>query len=112
MAFVDLLIDTCDIQRNTPGVANAYGYPAPSWADEHSDQACRLVTGQGKEVKVGAEVVVADYKLFVEDIDITEQDRVLIDVDGVSKTFEVLLVMRRSNGIGAHHRECLMRTVR
>jgi len=113
MSFLDLLIDTCTIQRNDlAGTTNNYGYPDPDWNDEHTDAACRIVTGGGKEVKVGAEVGVADYKLFLADIDVTEQDRVQMDVDGLTETFQILMVMRRSNGVGTHHRELLLKTVR
>ena len=82
--------------------------PVNTWADQLADEPCRLMTGIGKDLKVGAEVVVADYNLFLGDVDITEQDRVEID----SITYEVLLVQDRQNGIGSHHKECLMRTVR
>ena len=57
---------------------------------------------------IGAEVVVADYKLFLQDVDVTEQDRAI--VEGV--TYQILLVMNRSNGVDDHHKECLMRAVR
>jgi len=62
----------------------------------------------GREIMVGAKVVIADYKLFIADIDITERDQVEID----SITYEVLLVAERQDDTGSHHKECLMRTVR
>ncbi len=108
MAFADLLINTCTVRRYTTGAADAYGTPAQTWADHLTDQACRLMAGTGREVMVGAEVVIADYKLFIQDVDITEQDRVI--VDGV--TYEVLLVSDRQDSIGRHHKACYMRTVR
>ena len=107
MSFECLLIHTCTIEKNI-GVADAYGQPADTWDDHLVDEPCRLVTGAGRELTVGAEVVVADYKLFLNDVDVTEQHRVVLD----SVTYEILLVMRRANGFGNHHRECLMRTVR
>lgn len=108
MSFTNLLINTCTVRRNTPGAQDNYGNPAESWGDYLSDQACRLMAGSGREVKVGAEVVIAEYKLFIADVDITEQDRVVID----SITYEVLLVADKQNGTSNHHKECLMRTVR
>ena len=108
MSFASLLINTCIVQRNTPGVADSYGQPTASWADHLTDEACRLMATTGREVAVGAEVVIADYKLFLGDVDITEQDRVIIN----SVTYEVLLVGNRQNGTGSHHKECFMRAVR
>lgn len=108
MSFADLLIDTCTVQRFTAGAADDYGNPARTWADHISDQACRLMVTTGRELKIGAEVVVADYKLFIEDVDITEQDRVIIS----AITYEILLVIARKDSISEHHKELLMRTVR
>ena len=113
MSYTSLLINTCTAQRNTAGAQDAYGTPADTWADHLTDIACRLKTGVGgegggMEVTVGAEVVIADYKLFLGDVDITEQDRVIID----SITYEVLLVTDKQDGTGSHHKECFMRVVR
>lgn len=112
MAFADLLINTCTIKKlvQGPGV-DAYGHPDVSWNDV-PDTACRITTPTGREIMVGAEVVVADYLLFLEDVDIDEQDRIEMVVDGVTETYEILLVKRRQDGAGAHHRECFLRTVR
>jgi len=111
MAYSDLLINTCTIKKLVQAGADAYGNPNVSWNDV-ADVACRVSTPTGKEIKIGAEVVIADYKLFLEDDDIDEQDRVELVVDGVTVTYEVLLVTRRQNGAGTHHRECYLRTVR
>lgn len=108
MSYTTLLIDTCTVRRFTAGAPDNYGHPAETWADHLTDQACRLMATSGVEVKVGAEVVVADYKLFLLDIDITEQDRVIVN----SITYEVLLVSDRQDGIADHHKECLLVTVR
>jgi len=107
MSFESLLIHTCTIQERDAG-SDAYGRPPNTWSDHLTGEPCRLINGAGKEVTVGAEVVIADYKLFLNDVDITEQHRVVLD--GV--TYEILLVTRRSDWLGAHHRECLMRVVR
>ncbi len=108
MSYTSLLINTCTVQRNTAGAQGAYGTPADTWADHLTDEACRLMAGAGKEVTVGAEVVIADYKLFLGDVDITEQDRVVIG----AITYEVLLVTDKQDGSGSHHKECFMRAVR
>ena len=109
MSWADLLIDSCTVQRYASGVADGYGVPAKTWTDNLVDRPCRLVSVSGREVTVGALVVIAEYTLFIGgDADIIEQDRVTID--GV--LYEVLLVQGRSDSIGRHHKECLLRTVR
>lgn len=108
MTFAALLINICTIKRFIPGVADGYGNPTGTWDDHLVDQACRLMAGSGREVKVGAEVVIADYKLFLDNVDITEQDRVIID----GTTYEVLLVGDRQDGANSHHKECFMRVSR
>lgn len=108
MSFVDLLIDTCTIRRYTTGAADDYGKPVETWADHISDQACRLMVTTGREIKIGAEVVIADYKLFIDDVDVTEQDRVIIS----AITYEVLLTATKKDSDEAHHKELAMRTVR
>lgn len=108
MSWVDLLIDSCVVQRFTAGVADAYGVPAKTWTPQTDDTPCRIVPDKGTEVVVGAQVVIAEYILFVGDIDITEQDRVISD----AITYEVLLVKRRKDMAAGHHKECLLRVVR
>ena len=101
MAYTDLLIQTCTIRRYTDGGTDSYGNPIKTWAD-HLTKACRLVAGAGKEIKVGTEVVVSNHRLFLEDVDIIERDRVAIGTE----TYEVVLVSDRQNGTGVHHKEC------
>lgn len=108
MSFECLLINTCTIERYTEGAADGYGKPERTWADHLANQACRLVPGSGREITIGAEVVIAEYKLFLGNIDVTEQDRVVIDGD----TYQVLLVLERQDSGDNHHKELLMRLVR
>jgi len=108
MTYTSLLINTCDVERNIPGAVGDYGHKADSWAVHLDDEPCRLMAGAGKEIKVGAEVVIADYKLFLGDVDITEQDRVVID----SINYEILLVTDKQDSADSHHKECFMRVVR
>lgn len=114
MSFVSLLIDTCTVQRYTEGGADAYGIPTKTWAAHLTDEVCRLMAGTGRvsstgiEVRLEAKVVIASYVLFIGDVDITERDRVVIG----SVTYQVLAVADRQNGVGSHHKECLMDTVR
>ena len=108
MSYTSLLIETCTVQRFTEGARDASGQPALTWADHLADEPCRLVAAPGKELKVDAEIVVADYKLFVGDIDITEQDRVILN----SLTYEVLLVQNYADGTADHHKQCWLRISR
>lgn len=108
MSFECLLINTCTIQRYTEGAADAYGKPVRTWADHLADQDCRLMPGSGREITVNAELVIAEYKLFLGNIDVNEQDRVVIDGD----TYQVLLVLERQDSSDNHHKELTMRLVR
>ena len=107
MSYTSLLIETCTIQRFTEGVIDDYGNPTLTWAD-HLTEACRLNANKGRELKFGAEIVVADYRLFLGDVDITEQDRVVLD----GKTYEVLLVEEDADSIADHHKQVWMRIAR
>ncbi len=115
MSFASLLIDVCTTQRYTTGAQDAFGKPAETWANNLVDEPCRLQAGigggntfAGREIRVGAKLVEAEYLLFIGDVDITEQDRVVID----SVTYEVILVNDRQNGSASHHKECPLKTVR
>ena len=108
MSFADLLISTCTVQRFVSGGTDEWGNPTGTWTDHLTNQPCRINAGAGKEVLIGAEVVVADYKMFIKNVDITEQDRVISD--GV--TYEVLLVSVREDSTTQHHKACWMKAVR
>ena len=110
MSFAELLINTCTILEDTGATEDGYGNLIPSWTAVAllSGVSCRLMASGGREVMIGAEVVIADYKLFLNDITITERNRVRIsDID-----YEVLLVADRQDSDNTHHKECLMRVVR
>jgi len=108
MTFENLLIDTCEIQRFTEGAVDDYGYPSKTWNAIYEDEPCRHVSGKGREVKVGQEVVIIYDMLFVGDIEVTAQDRVIID----SETYQVLDVVFRKDIIGSHHKELYLEVVR
>lgn len=108
MSFDSLLIDICTVQRYTEGAVDDAGHPTLTWADHLTNEPCRLTTANGKELKVGAELVVADYRLFLGDVDIIEQDRVVID----SLTYEVLLVEIYADHTADHHKQCWLRISR
>ncbi len=108
MSYSSLLLSTCTIQSYTDGAIDEYGVPAKTWNTFLADEACRLVSVTNTEVKRGAEVVLAEYRLFTADVGITEQMRVIKD----SITYEVLSAVVASDGIATHHQESLLRTVR
>jgi len=108
MSFASLLINICTVQRFTAGAQDAYGNPAETWNPIHTDIACRWSTPKNREVRVGAEVVLADLLVFVNDIDVTEQDRVVLG----GLTYQILSVVPRQNGTGGHHRELYVQVVK
>ena len=108
MSYTSLLIQICTIEYFTEGAPDPYGNPLLTWHVRYTDEDCRLVASSGKEIKVGAEIVIADYKLFLGDITITEQDRVVIG----GKAYEVLLVQNYADSLGNHHKQCWLRIAR
>lgn len=119
MSFDSLLIHICDIGLLSQGAKNAYGTPAKTWPTAtYSDEPCRLMAVSGREVKIGAEVVIADKKLFLGiNVDVDEQDRIsnlrlastgtIID----ATIYEILLVQAKSDAINGHHQELLLRKI-
>ena len=108
MSFDSLLLNTCTVRQFTNAAADDYGVPGKTWSDFLADEPCRLVPNTNREVKIGAKVVIADYTLFIDNVGVTEQMRIIVD----SVTYEVLSAMIRSDGIDTHHQECLLRVVR
>ena len=108
MSYDTLLINLCTVQRFTAGATDGYGTPAKTWANHLVNQACRWSTPSNNEVKQGAVVVLADLQLFVKDIDVTEQDRIVIG----TVTYETISVIRRQDSTTSHHKVCLLRTVK
>ena len=116
MSYTSLLINSASVWRKSPGIPDAYGTPDPGWAvvPALSDIPCRIMPVSGVEVKIGAEVVIADYQLFLGDVTVTEQDRVKVYWGTVDAwvEYEILLVKDRQDGTDSHHKECLLRVVR
>lgn len=114
MAFVDLLFQTCTIKRHSVDTYDQYGNPEYLWSNYLTNVPCRLNSSGGREVKIGAEVMVADYDLFLSkdgdgyDADVTEQDVVVID----SIAYQILLVEAFYQRASYHHKKALLRMVR
>lgn len=126
MSYSSLLIHFCGIEADVGVVPDAYGGIVEDWQDVAGleDFPCRLMTSTGTEVLVGAEVVVADYKLFLDEetpagvpVLVTEQNRVHVWVKDASgawilATYGILLVRHIQDGVNGHHKECHLRIVR
>ena len=108
MTFATLLINTCDIQRFTEDVADGYGIPGKIWTTIYDDEPCRHISGKGREVKIGQEVHIIYDELYVGDIDVIVQDRVIIDLE----TYQVVDVLFRQDGIGNHHKHLFLEIVK
>jgi len=107
MSYLTLLINTCTVKRHAVTGTDAYGQPVYNWTDHLTDEPCRWSTPKNTEIKVGAEVVIVDKQLFLGDVDITEQDRVVLD----GNTYEVVSSVKRQDGTGEHHVEAFLRRV-
>lgn len=76
MALADLLADTVEVWRNTPGAADAMGNPAESFALDHSESA-RVARLSETDERDGQEDVYRRRVLYVDAAaDILKTDRV------------------------------------
>lgn len=118
MTFDSLLIHTCDIGTLTQGAADDYGTPAETWPLSYTDEPCRIMSTPGTEIKVGARVMISNWKLFLDDsVLLDEQDRISnikVRATGIvidASTYEILMVQPRSNGVSLHHWEVALQKV-
>ncbi len=100
MSYVTLLINTAVIERYVAGAADAYGNPTKAWG-AHLTVDGRLSSANGRQRQNATEVVQVDEVLFLEDVDVTEADRVT--VDGV--LYEIVFVTDKQDSAGDHHKE-------
>jgi len=118
MSFESLLINCCSVYRYSAGALDAYGNTSTGESYDIvpalSDIACRIQPANGKEILSGAKLVIADYKLFLGDVVLTERDRVKVYWGTVDAwvEYEILLVEDHQNGSDSHHKECYLRTAR
>ena len=108
MSFDTLLNQVGNVSRFTQTGTDEAGQLVKTWADIYTNQPCRLASAGGREVNKDAVVVVADYKLFCGDIDVTERDRWTIN----AVVYEILLVESFSDSASVHHKQCLVQVVR
>ena len=108
MTYSTLLVQTCQISRYRIVGEDAYGSPIKEWVVRFSSVPCRQVYGKGKEILVGAETIIIYDELFLEDVDVTTWDRVVID----SKTYDIVSVVKRQDAVaGPHHIHCYLQRV-
>jgi hypothetical protein len=104
--FDELLTSMAEIYRMTGGTPDKYGVPNQGLTLIADDIPCRLSTlTEGQEFKVGKELAIAKYKIFMrqQDFAVTEKQTVKIE----ARTFNplsVLLVRARDNA-EIHHLE-------
>ncbi len=109
MSFLSLLINVCTVRRYVVGVPDAYGKEAEVWADHLVNQPCRISYPKGRQIQRGTEVVPIDVLLFLEDVDVTEADRIIFPgfippwVPGTD--FDILFVAQLQDGVAGHHLE-------
>lgn len=116
MSYTSLLINWCRVEEDIGGAVDSYGHEVEDWQPVAGlkDIPCKIMSGKGREIVVGAEVVVADYKLFLEDVALTEQNKVYVywGTPDAWYEYEILLVNDIQDGADSHHKECYLRTVR
>ena len=77
MSFDSLLIHTCDIGALSQVGADDYGTPAETWPLAYTAKECRIMSTHGREVKVGAKVMISNWKMFLPlDVTVDEQGRI------------------------------------
>lgn len=117
MSYTSLLVNLASVYRYPAGgTIDGYGMPAKVYAvvPALEEIACRIQSAKGREVLVGAELVVADYKLFLGNVILSEQDRVRVfwGTEEAWYEYEILMVEDKVDGLGSHHKECYLRIVR
>jgi hypothetical protein len=104
--FDSLLTSLATIYRTTGGTPNKYNVPNQGLTEILSDVPCRISTlAAGQEFKVGKELAIATYKIFMRQQDVAVTEKHTIRIEG--RTFNplsVLLVRARENA-EIHHLE-------
>jgi len=101
-----LLINECRIERYTAGAKDLYGNFAKTFAT-HKEVLGRISYPKGRQVFRDTEMVNIDAVLFLEEVDVTEHDRVYVD----SVLYEILFVAGIQNMTGAHHKELSLKRI-
>jgi hypothetical protein len=111
MAFADVLIHTCTIQRATTS-ENAYGGKSSSYGNYLVGVACRLESLSDKvlDTAQAAHPTVTDYRLMLPaGTDVTDEDRItdvqLNNEPSTLGTFTIEAIRPIPDGEGEHHLE-------
>lgn len=106
MSFAELLTQTCTVVERTKAAAGGYGR-ATYTEVLIPNVACLMQADlRGREIKVGTEVKIAGFVLYLENRTLTEQDE--IEQDG--QRYGILQV--QDAGGQGHHLEVLLERVR
>jgi len=108
--YVGLLPDTCTIRRKaTGGTLDESGHSDGAWADNATDVPCRKEEDAGRELQIGANIVVVNDIFWLKsNADVTEKDR--IKHDGL--TYEILLVITPQDVDSDHHKEVAVKYIK
>jgi len=95
-AFDGLLTDTASIWRRTGGTIDKYGIANPTLLMVEESVPCRISTqGAGREFKVGEEIAIADYEVFMRPraYTLTETHWLMIEM----RTFDIISALAVRN---------------
>ncbi|KKM21194.1 hypothetical protein LCGC14_1637870 [marine sediment metagenome] len=106
MAFTELLAQTCTVVERTKVAGGGYGRSGYSEVLVPDVPCLMQADLRGREIKVGAEVKIAGFILYLDNRALTEQDQ--IEQDG--QRYGVLQV--QDAGGQGHHLEVLLERVR
>lgn len=101
-----LFINECRVRRYTQGAKDEYGNAAKVWA-AHLTVDGRISYPKGRQIFRDTEMVNIDAVLFLEDIDVTEHDRVYVD----DVLYEILFVAQIQDLMSAHHKELALKRI-
>lgn len=107
MTYSSLLVNTCTTERYTSVNNDAYGQPIKLWVDYLIDEPCRISYPRGRQIQRETEIVPVEAVLFMDDVDVTEHDRVTVD----TILYEILFVARLQDGTDNHHKELSLKRV-
>jgi len=86
---------------------DTYGNPNKDWANLPSQKG-RISYPKGRQIQRGTEVTPVDAVLFLNDVAVTERDKVLVD----TIEFEILFVATLQDGATSHHKELSLARVK
>lgn len=101
-----LLINDCVFQWYTDRGLDNYGNPVKEW-ETYLEVPGRISYPKGRQLERDTEIVPVEAVLFVEDVEVTEHDRVYVD----DVLYEILFVARYQDSQNYHHRELSLKRI-